>query len=264
MMKRNEILLAGKMTNKIAISVMATLALSVGAYATCASDVDMGTNKITSSAVPSGANDLTNKAYVDSMVANPPVVAPTGYEVIYVNGVAWLDRNLGATKACTTVDGDATCHGDLYQWGRPADGHQVRTSGTQAGPTSGIQPGHGNFLTVSASPYNWLSSNEIYLWSTPGSTNNGVCPAGWSVPTKQDFSALSLTNSGDAFTKLKLTESGYRSRIDGTLNSMGSRGYYWSATVDGENSAHLHIYSGGTYFDGVHRAHGLSVRCLKR
>ena len=41
----------------------------------------------------------------------------------------WLDLNLGATQvaACNT---DANSYGDLFQWGRGGDGHQVRTSST--------------------------------------------------------------------------------------------------------------------------------------
>ncbi len=253
-----------KTTDKIAISVITVMALSVGAYATCANDVDMGNNKITNVGTPTATTDAANKGYVDDAITNASgITAPAGYEVIYVNGVAWLDRNLGATTACTTVDGDATCHGDLYQWGRPADGHQVRTSGTQAGPTSTTQPNHGDFLTVSASPYNWLNSNVAHLWSVPGANANGVCPVGWSVPSEQDFADLSLTNSDDAFTKLKLTESGLRKNSDGSLGDVGIYGYYWSASVGDEHSRSLGIHSGGEgfYFGG--RAYGFSVRCLK-
>ena len=43
-----------------------------------------------------------------------------------VTGKVWLDRNLGATQVATSCT-DADSYGDLYQWGRAADGHQVRT-----------------------------------------------------------------------------------------------------------------------------------------
>jgi hypothetical protein len=44
-------------------------------------------------------------------------------------GKTWMDRNLGATQVATSST-DAAAYGDLYQWGRRADGHQCRTSAT--------------------------------------------------------------------------------------------------------------------------------------
>ncbi len=44
-------------------------------------------------------------------------------------GKTWMDRNLGASQAATSSN-DAASYGDLYQWGRRADGHQCRTSAT--------------------------------------------------------------------------------------------------------------------------------------
>jgi hypothetical protein len=38
-----------------------------------------------------------------------------------------MDRNLGASQVATSST-DPASYGDLYQWGRPADGHQIRTS----------------------------------------------------------------------------------------------------------------------------------------
>jgi hypothetical protein len=39
-----------------------------------------------------------------------------------------MDRNLGASQVATSST-DPASYGDLYQWGRPADGHQIRTYG---------------------------------------------------------------------------------------------------------------------------------------
>ena len=43
-----------------------------------------------------------------------------------VTGKVWLNRNLGATQVASSST-DTASYGDLYQWGRAADGHQVRT-----------------------------------------------------------------------------------------------------------------------------------------
>ena len=44
-------------------------------------------------------------------------------------GKTWMDRNLGASRAATSSK-DSEAYGDLYQWGRAADGHQKRNSAT--------------------------------------------------------------------------------------------------------------------------------------
>ncbi|MDO5968527.1 hypothetical protein Q4Q35_01790, partial [Flavivirga aquimarina] len=44
-------------------------------------------------------------------------------------GKIWMDRNLGASQVATSSN-DADAYGDLYQWGRAADGHESRTSST--------------------------------------------------------------------------------------------------------------------------------------
>ena len=36
----------------------------------------------------------------------------------------WMDRNLGARRVATAVD-DVFSYGNYYQWGRPADGHEI-------------------------------------------------------------------------------------------------------------------------------------------
>jgi hypothetical protein len=49
--------------------------------------------------------------------------------VIGANNRIWMDRNLGATRVATS-NSDEEGFGDLYQWGRNSDGHQIKTSGT--------------------------------------------------------------------------------------------------------------------------------------
>ena len=74
-------------------------------------------------------------------------------------GKTWMDRNLGASQVATSST-DAAAYGDLYQWGRGADGHQIRTSGTTATLSSTDQPGNGNFILAPNSPYDWRSPQK--------------------------------------------------------------------------------------------------------
>ena len=69
-------------------------------------------------------------------------------------GEVWMDRNLGATQVATSST-DTASYGDLYQWGRAADGHERRTSGTTSTLSTSDTPGHGDFITISSNPNDW-------------------------------------------------------------------------------------------------------------
>ena len=82
----------------------------------------------------------------------------------------WLDRNLGATEVAV-LSNDANSYGDLYQWGRPFDGHQIRTSATHNGDTLGkpsteYESGawDGKFILAPTSPNDWLSTQDNSLF----------------------------------------------------------------------------------------------------
>jgi uncharacterized repeat protein (TIGR02543 family) len=182
-------------------------------------------------------------------------------------GECWLDRNLGASRvALSSTDSDA--YGDLFQWGRPADGHQIRTSGTQSGQVATITPGTNTFIIPST---DWSSIDSYgalrssYLAKTDGT---GICPTGFRVPTETEINAERLSwssnNSAGAFASpLKLTVSGYRFCSSGSLFNVGVDGNYWSSTVDGTNSRNFFFSSSNALMYSDYRAHGYAVRCLK-
>ena len=81
----------------------------------------------------------------------------------------WLDRNLGATQVATSFN-DAASYGDLYQWGRSADGHQLRTSLNYDGdalpkPSTASETGawDSKFITTYTTPFDWLSIQDNSL-----------------------------------------------------------------------------------------------------
>ena len=77
-----------------------------------------------------------------------------------------MDRNLGASQVATSSD-DAASYGDLYQWGRGTDGHQIRTSATTTTLSSADVPGHGNFILS----YN---DQQIHLIKTETAHNYNI------------------------------------------------------------------------------------------
>jgi uncharacterized protein (TIGR02145 family) len=176
-----------------------------------------------------------------------------------------MDRNLGASQAATGST-DTAAYGDLYQWGRGADGHQCRNSDTTFTLSSTDQPGHGDFILATSGNNDWRSPQNNNLWQGVNGVNN-PCPSAYRLPTDAELEAerasWSSNNSAGAFASpLKLPVAGYRDLSNGSLLTVGS-GSYWSSTVNGTNALSLYFYSSNAtmYYD--FRAYGSSVRCLK-
>jgi uncharacterized protein (TIGR02145 family) len=181
-------------------------------------------------------------------------------------GEIWMDHNLGASQVADSST-DANAYGDLYQWGRAADGHEKRNSATTSTLSNSDTPGHGDFITNSSDPYDWRSPQNDNLWQGVNGTNN-PCPSGYRLPTEAEWEAerasWSSNDATGAFASpLKLPVAGARSFIDGSLGNVGSWGFYWSSTVGGTSARRLHFVSSDAGMERSFRASGLSVRCLK-
>jgi hypothetical protein len=178
------------------------------------------------------------------------------------NGTCWMDRNLGASRVATEHD-DMEAWGDLFQWGRGDDGHQIRTSGTTSVLSKKDNPGHGNFIMAFPSPWDWRSPQNDSLWQGDGGIND-VCPVGWRIPTLTELAnerlSWSSNDSAGAFASpLKLVVGGFR-RTDGSLGDRGFLGAYWSSSG---RDVSLNFYSLDAYNGANPRGRGLSVRCIR-
>jgi uncharacterized protein (TIGR02145 family) len=179
-------------------------------------------------------------------------------------GKTWMDRNLGAAQVATSSN-DANSYGDLYQWGRRADGHQCRNSATTSTNSSSDQPGHGNFILEPNSPYDWRSPQNTNLWQGVNGVNN-PCPSGYRLPTETEINAERLSwsqnnSAGALASPLRLPMAGGRSS-NGSLD-VGTNGYYWSSTVSSTGSRNLEFDEDDDDVDTRERADGFSVRCIK-
>jgi hypothetical protein len=197
-------------------------------------------------------------------------------------GRIWMDRNLGALQVATSST-DHLAYGDLYQWGRLADGHEtiVWTSSTTsdgaeqlnetATLSSADNPGHGNFITANSGWYDWRSPKNNNLWQGVSGINN-PCPTGFRIPTAAELDAERATflpqNSAGAFASpLKLPAAGYRQMQAGLLISQGISGSYWTSHISTYNFADSGLLrfdaSSASMNGGLYRALGFSVRCIK-
>lgn len=183
-----------------------------------------------------------------------------------ITGETWMNKNLGATQVATSST-DTDSFGDLYQWGRAADGHQLRTSGATYTLSNTDTPGHSDFIINGNSPYDWRSPGNDNLWQGVSGTNN-PCPTGFRLPTSAELSAeqqsWSSNNTDGAFASpLKLPVAGLRDGSNGGFSTLGSIGGYWSSTVAGTSSRYLVFNDSSAFMFFGNRSFAVSVRCIK-
>lgn len=185
----------------------------------------------------------------------------------------WMDRNLGATRVATSTT-DAEAFGDLYQWGRRADGHQCRNSPTTSTRSSVDQPTGGRFITVTSTTGDWREPQNDALWQGVAGINN-PCPQGFRIPTEDEVRDERRTwtgsSSAGAFNSvLKLPLAGWRDEAGVvSLTAQESQyGFIWTSTDSGvddpTDSEALAYFSGNAFENPYARARGYSVRCIKK
>jgi len=211
---------------------------------------------------PCGVSDVTFTYY------GSPVTYGT-VERLYGGAVGrkcWLDRNLGASQVATS-SADVNSYGDLFQWGRLIDGHQIRTSVTTTTLSDSDNPGNANFIIINSGNYDWRNPQNDNLWQGIGGINN-PCPIGWRLPTLEELDAERASwgsnNAAGAYASpLKLPATGIRIRSTGAIQDAGSRGDYWSSTISDVDTRTLYYTGSSAFMNTDSRAFGAAVRCIR-
>jgi uncharacterized protein (TIGR02145 family) len=185
-------------------------------------------------------------------------VIPT---VVSAGGRIWMDRNLGATSVATSAT-DASSYGDLYQWGRGTDGHQLRNASSLGSISNTDSPGNNKFIKGG----DWRSPKNDNLWQGITGTNN-PCPSGFRLPTKAEweteFQSWSNRNEAGAFASpLKLPSAGYRDFSDGSI-SYTFYHRYWTSTTNGDEAESVIYDAGWIGASTQKRGNGMNCRCIK-
>ncbi len=190
----------------------------------------------------------------------------TVVEVTSKSGRIWMDRNLGASQIATSST-DINAYGDLYQWGRASDGHQLRNSQNSSQQSSSDLPNSSNFILSPISTMNWRVPKNDGLWQGVNGTNN-VCPTGFRLPTKEEWVIemsywIPKNATGAYLSPLKLTIGGARSFESGGIYGVSESGFYWSSSIGGQNTATDLVFGAGASLNDNPRGDGFSVRCIK-
>ena len=176
------------------------------------------------STYPAAAADKVVVIPLMDSCSRPQVEVP----VVTSAGRTWMALNLGASQVATS-SADPAAYGTLYQWGRPGDGHEYRSSPTTTQQSSTDEPGHGRFILPPLGHFDWRNPGNDSLWQGVSGINN-PCPAGFRVPTAAEWetekASWSSQNAAGAFASpLKLALAGSRQFVPsdpGVVFSAGS------------------------------------------
>lgn len=177
------------------------------------------------------------------------------YEIITIGEQVWMRSNLRVTHA---PDGTPI---DAYVYNNNVD---------------------------NAEQYGRLYQWDVAMNNSTSEGAQGVCPAGWHIPTDEEVKQLEMylgmsqlladlenTWRGNGVgTSLKAGgESGYDAQLSGRMpspgyfNLMGSMEYVWTSTQSGSNKAWRRCLDSDKHdvgrWDSFPKSYGMSVRCIK-
>lgn len=181
-----------------------------------------------------------------------------------VDGIFWLDRNIGALG----IDGQ---NSGYFQYGRSGDGHQNMISSTINYESLSNKPidfydnnpeYEGKFIINMSHP-NWMFPDVEMknAWAyTRSHLSNNPCPMGYSVPTSEQFLQYIQAKGLAAIPK-----KGIRSKSTGVISD-NNNGYFWTSDVSSKKNTNIGVkIIGNSSYELIETssANGLNVKCIK-
>jgi hypothetical protein len=162
----------------------------------------------------------------------------------------WITSNLGADHQATAKN-DATeaSAGWYFQFNRK-QGYK-----------------HDGIIRIPATT--WISSiSENSSWVAANDPCTLEFGSGWRIPTGSEWGNVDATgnwtsSNGPWSSALKLHAAGSLHYSDGSLQSRGINGSYWSTDMDNATNAWLLGFSTGCNINSYNKAFAVTVRCIK-
>lgn len=160
--------------------------------------------------------------------------------------------------------------------------------GTQKWMAENLRYENGNSWCYSDVPLSCIVYGRLYDWE---SANAGACPAGWHLPTDEEWTILTDFlggegeaghilkdagdqlwldgNTGNNYTGFAAEGGGRRFNSDGSFGNVQSAGYWWTATeisiqTNGSAQSRYMIWNGGSVTTAQPtKLTGQSVRCVE-
>jgi len=173
---------------------------------------------------------------------------------VVIGGIKWARCNVNTPGTFAANPQDA---GMFYQWNSAIGWSATDPMVDSNGSTVWLDSWVGNGAT------SWESAND-------------PCPAGWRMPTSDEFNTLANAGSewtttpapgrifGSGSNIVFFPATGYRSFSSGALSNVGSNGYYWSAAPPSAPYGYGLYFSNGPGDSSTNgsRAYGFTVRCV--
>ncbi len=145
------------------------------------------------------------------------------------------------------------------------------------------------WVSISTPAYCWYNNDEAEyknvfgaLYNSYTLTNDNICPAGWHLPTKDEWQALETYLGGEDFAAYKVKDfkwrgsnsSGFSAQMSGERHYFGGlfqygdsqEGWFWSATeYDANNIWAMQLVwkYPFTWLRSKNKSSGCSIRCIK-
>ena len=177
------------------------------------------------------------------------------YPVVNINNLCWMAANMRAT------------HYD--------DGRAIANIHEYVSP---MYPNAAENVNLYGRLYEWYDAMDAGH-QTRSVSVQGICPAGWRMPTEEDFAILDtiflpnlrstdywVVNNGNNSTGLDLRGSGMYSLDHAQYEELLCSAYLWSATATSASEAHCRManYYCDTLINLVrNKQNAFSVRCVK-
>ncbi|HPF92617.1 MAG TPA: fibrobacter succinogenes major paralogous domain-containing protein [Tenuifilaceae bacterium] len=251
-----------------------------------ANGTDAGNKNITNLASPVNALDAATKEYVDGVkamlldyIASLGVTDPRDdrhYSAVAIGNQIWMAENLKylpSVNPSSTSSNIEPCYYVYGYEGMSIDGARLRE----------------NFVTYGVL-YNWPAAmNGEESSDTNPSSVQGVCPAGWHLPSDAEWEELieylgntlaqeKLKESGNAHwiePSIATNETGFTALPGGTLYqnefiNLTRMGYWWSATQESATIAKYRMMHYENYVmlpspnpTGIGKEIPMSIRCVR-